>query len=105
MVPRKRSARTLLLGVDGGGTKTRAVVTDGEDRILGEGSAGPSNPLRVGFEDALAAIRKVDDHACEVAGEGRSRIKRYRFLLISGWTAENCETETRTVFTAARGTL
>ena len=74
MVPRKRTARTLLLGVDGGGTKTRAVVTDGEYRILGEGSAGPSNPLRVGFEDALAAIRTAVDHACEAAGVSRSEI-------------------------------
>src|SRR5438067_13096087 len=41
-------AQTYLLGVDGGGTKTRAIVVDARQKVLGEGEAGPSNPLRVG---------------------------------------------------------
>ena len=35
--------------------------------ILGEGLAGPSNPLRVGIANAAAAIREAVDQACEVA--------------------------------------
>jgi N-acetylglucosamine kinase-like BadF-type ATPase len=71
MPPRKRVSRTLLLGVDGGATKTRAILTDAEYRILGEGVAGPSNPLRVGYENALAAILAAVDQACEAAGVQR----------------------------------
>jgi N-acetylglucosamine kinase-like BadF-type ATPase len=68
MGPRKRASRTLLLGIDGGGTKTRAIVTDAQFRVLGEGVAGPSNPLRVGFENAFAAIKDAAHQACEAAG-------------------------------------
>lgn len=60
--------RRLFLGVDGGGSKTRAVVIaeDGE-RVLGEGAAGASNPMRVGFPSALAAIREAIDEALHAA--------------------------------------
>ena len=54
------------MGVDGGGTRTRAVVLDGE-RVLGEGTSGPSNPLRVGVANGAAAIREAIDKACSAA--------------------------------------
>lgn len=57
----------LVLGVDGGGTKTRAVVVDEEQKVLGEGFAGPSNPLRVGVGSAAAAIREAIERACVAA--------------------------------------
>lgn len=68
------AARTLLLGVDGGGSKTRAVVTDGAGVVLGEGLAGPSNPLRVGVGEAVSAIRDAVDKACAEAGVRRVEI-------------------------------
>jgi N-acetylglucosamine kinase-like BadF-type ATPase len=40
--------------------------------ILGEGVAGPSNPLRVGIANAAAAVREAIDKACEVARIRRS---------------------------------
>ena len=46
----------IFLGVDGGGTSTRALVTDESGAVLGRGKAGPSNPLAVGWEPAVAAI-------------------------------------------------
>jgi len=61
----------LLLGVDGGGTKTRAVVSDGDGRTLGEGAAGPSNPLRVGVAEAAVAVREAAERACAAAGVRR----------------------------------
>lgn len=64
----KARRRELLLGVDGGGTKTRAVITDSDFQVLGEGIAGPSNPLRVGIGNAAAAIREAFDKACAAAG-------------------------------------
>ena len=67
MSPRRIHGRELVLGVDGGGTKTRAIITDAGDHVLGEGLAGPSNPLRVGISNAAAAIRDAVDKACAEA--------------------------------------
>ena len=58
--------RQLVVGVDGGGTRTRAVVLNGPT-ILGEGAAGPSNPLRVGVANGATAIREAVDKACAAA--------------------------------------
>jgi glucosamine kinase len=68
MGPREQSTRKVLLGVDGGGTKTRAVITDSRYGVLGEAIAGPSNPLRVGFENAFVNIREAVEKACAAAG-------------------------------------
>ncbi len=45
----------LLLGVDGGGTRCRARLSDSFGSILGEGSAGPAN-IRFGPEPSFAAV-------------------------------------------------
>jgi N-acetylglucosamine kinase-like BadF-type ATPase len=74
MSPPRNQGRELLLGVDGGGTKTRAVIADAQHRVLGEGTAGPSNPLRVGIGSAAAAIREAVDKACAAAGVRRGDI-------------------------------
>ena len=67
ILPRRLAPlRELVAGVDGGGTRTRAVVLDG-NRIVGEGEAGPSNPLRVGVAAGVAAIRDAIDRACAAA--------------------------------------
>jgi N-acetylglucosamine kinase-like BadF-type ATPase len=61
------SDSTLLLAVDGGGTKTEAVIADLEGNILGRGLGPGSNPYSVGFarfgdsvsaavEDALRGV-------------------------------------------------
>jgi len=64
----------FFVGVDGGGTKTRAVVMDGEQLIIGEGLAGPSNPLRVGLGAAASAVRASIESACEAARVSRASI-------------------------------
>lgn len=69
---RRPSSRRAVVGVDGGGTKTRAVVLGADYSILGEGLAGASNPLRVGIAGAATAIREAVDRACEVAQMRRS---------------------------------
>src|SRR5829696_5830212 len=73
--PPALAARTLVLGVDGGGSKTRAVVADAAGAVLGEGLAGPSNPLRVGVGEAVGAIREAVDKACALAGVRRADIR------------------------------
>jgi N-acetylglucosamine kinase-like BadF-type ATPase len=46
----------LLLGVDGGGSKTHALVADGEGRLLGFGRSGGSNYEAVGIAQAKKAL-------------------------------------------------
>ncbi|HEX8338102.1 MAG TPA: BadF/BadG/BcrA/BcrD ATPase family protein [Pyrinomonadaceae bacterium] len=72
--PRALAAPGFVVGVDGGGSKTRAVVADGAGEVLGEGLAGPSNPLRVGVDEAAGAIRDAVDRACVEAGVRRVEI-------------------------------
>ncbi|MBA3694229.1 MAG: hypothetical protein H0W77_12460, partial [Acidobacteria bacterium] len=36
----------LYLGVDGGGTKSQAILLNEEKKAIGEGLSGASNPLR-----------------------------------------------------------
>ena len=74
LATRRVQPREIFAGVDGGGTKTHAVVMDQDDNILGEGHAGPSNPLRVGITVAAAAIREAIDRACAAARIRRSEI-------------------------------
>ncbi|HWI50698.1 MAG TPA: BadF/BadG/BcrA/BcrD ATPase family protein [Symbiobacteriaceae bacterium] len=62
------SAPGLLVGIDGGGTKTRCLVADMAGRILGEGHAGPSNYQAVGQQAATAALRSAVDAALAAAG-------------------------------------
>ncbi len=64
---RRLHAQNSVVGVDGGGTKTEAVIMDANLRLIGEGLAGPSNPLRVGIAAAAAAIREAIDSACAMA--------------------------------------
>jgi N-acetylglucosamine kinase-like BadF-type ATPase len=61
------SRGTYFLGIDGGGTKTHAVITDSACRILGEGFSGASNPLRAGLEEAVSHIERAVTDACAQA--------------------------------------
>ncbi len=57
-----------FLGIDGGGTKTQAVVIDSEGRVIGEGLSGAANPLRVGLEEAISNVGQAVSDACARAG-------------------------------------
>ncbi len=46
----------FVIGVDGGGTKTRALIGDLSGRVLGRGEAGPSNVQAVGVAATYAAL-------------------------------------------------
>jgi len=70
----KRQSYQLYLGVDGGGTKTNIALMNDAREIVGEGSGGPSNPLRVGVETAVANIAKAIDQACDSGGVSRGDI-------------------------------
>jgi N-acetylglucosamine kinase-like BadF-type ATPase len=57
----------LLLGVDGGGSKTLALVADARGTVLGRGEAESSNYQSVGFSAATAAIEAATSMALEQA--------------------------------------
>lgn len=59
---------TVVIGVDGGGTKTRCLVADQERRTLGEGLAGPSNFRAVGLQTAVANLEQAVTAALQQAG-------------------------------------
>lgn len=58
----------LILGLDGGGSKTRALLADRTGRVLGVGSAPSSNYQTVGFAAATAAIVAALQQAARQAG-------------------------------------
>jgi len=72
---------TVVLGVDGGGTKTHAVLADETGRVLGAGSSGPSNWEMVGLRGAGDAIGDALDRALAESGVERGAIEAATFGL------------------------
>jgi glucosamine kinase len=64
----------LVLGFDGGGTKTECVLMDPAGKIMARSFSGPSNPYRVGVETATREIEKAADHCLQEARVGRHAI-------------------------------
>jgi N-acetylglucosamine kinase-like BadF-type ATPase len=72
-----------IIGVDGGGTKTLALLADLDGNVLARGMSGPANLNAVGFDAACAALENsihtaMRDHRGEIsalclglAGAGR----------------------------------
>ncbi len=58
---------TVLLAIDGGGTRTRCIAIDRDGGIRGEGRAGASNHLHVPMEAATAALRSATGAALSAA--------------------------------------
>jgi N-acetylglucosamine kinase-like BadF-type ATPase len=50
---------TLLLGIDGGGTKTTALLAEADGRVLGRGMTGSSNYHVIGADMACKTIREA----------------------------------------------
>lgn len=65
----------IFLGLDGGGSKTTCAIGD-ESSLLGSGTAGGSNILRVGQAQAREAIVAAIRQACAVANVTPDQIKR-----------------------------
>jgi len=70
---RRRRVETMnsyFVGLDGGGSKTSAIVVDGSMNVFGEGHSGPSNFLRVGIEEATHNLSEAITQATIEAGIG-----------------------------------
>src|SRR6266700_1266925 len=74
---------TYFLGVDGGASKTAALVIDDSGKSLGSGVAGPSNHLRVGIENAARNIERAVNKAL-VAADVASREIHWAYCGIAG---------------------
>jgi N-acetylglucosamine kinase-like BadF-type ATPase len=71
----------LVVGVDAGGTTSRAVLASVDGRILGRGLAGPGNPLSAGPAPAAAAIVEA---VREAIGEHPPRLIRAAVVGLAG---------------------
>ena len=66
----------LFLGIDGGGSRTEACLGDERGRILALAAAGPSNPLKVGMEEAKKELLRAAGRvlkAVSTAADGNER--------------------------------
>ena len=67
----------LYLGIDAGGTQTRARLVSGEGEILGIGQAGPAN-TPTGLPDAFRAVEEAWSQALRQAGLGEPDLSSIR---------------------------
>ncbi len=79
----------LYLGVDGGNSSTRALLTDGGGTVLGYGSNGNSNYQSVGLEAAIKHVLGAVDEACRSAGLPTGRIEYIYFALAGDDVADD----------------
>lgn len=65
------ATHSYVAGVDGGATKTTALIADENGKILGRGKSGSSNYHNVGVKAATESIRDSVKRAMKNAGIGR----------------------------------
>ena len=80
----------IFLGIDGGGSKTSCLIGD-ETSVLGTGTAGGSNMVRVGEAKARESLAKAIGQACTVASLKPSQIDRVCVGLAGAARAEISE--------------
>lgn len=74
----------LVLGIDGGGTKTVACLgrlADANESVLGTGVAGPGNPRAIGFPQAQSNIDAAIESAFADAQLPRTTVRAACFAL------------------------
>ncbi len=62
------------LGVDIGGTKSHALIADGDGNTVGFGTYGPGNHEEVGYEGLRIALQTVTEKALSMAGLTKNQI-------------------------------
>ncbi|MEU9190041.1 BadF/BadG/BcrA/BcrD ATPase family protein [Streptomyces sp. NPDC048484] len=79
-------AQDLVVGLDAGGTRTRAVLAAAVDgRVLGEGAAGPGNALTV-------PVPRLTDHLAEAIARAVPERARARVVAVAGGFAGAAQT-------------
>lgn len=87
---------TFFLGIDGGGTRTRAFLVDEAVRQGWWGEAGPTNPNFVAAEEVRANLEEAIGLACRAAGAKRTECVSV-FLGAAGLTTERGRRELESV--------
>ncbi|MDD5542664.1 MAG: BadF/BadG/BcrA/BcrD ATPase family protein [Acidobacteriia bacterium] len=64
----------ILIGIDGGGTKTEAAAATEDGRILGTFEAGPSNVFKVDAAASAAALESVIEGCLKKAGADKKNV-------------------------------
>ncbi len=72
---------TIVLGVDGGGSKTHLAICDESGAVLGAATSGPSNWETVGLRGASDAIGDAIEKALAASGVRRDQIEAAVFGL------------------------
>ena len=78
---------SIFLGIDGGGTKTSCVIGD-ESSLLGAGTSGGSNVVRVGEHQARESLGAAIRQACAAAKVNPAQIQRTCVGIAGGALAE-----------------
>jgi glucosamine kinase len=81
---------TLLLGVDGGGTRCRARLCAPAGGKVGEGVAGPAN-IRLGMDASLAAVLQATRQCLQEAGLSNRDLTRIAACLALAGASEPAE--------------
>lgn len=65
----------VVLGLDGGGTKTQAQAATADGQVVGDGTAGACNIAFMPLEDALQSALGASDAALTAAGANRRNVR------------------------------
>ncbi|MFJ8464426.1 BadF/BadG/BcrA/BcrD ATPase family protein [Streptomyces swartbergensis] len=75
---KRRGASSLVVGLDAGGTRIRAVLATADDgRPVGEGASGPGNALTV-------PVPQLTEHLAEAVGRAVPESARARVVAVAG---------------------
>ena len=72
---------SYVVGVDGGGSQTTAVVADLDGRLIAKGRAGGSNHQGPGIDEALRQVRRAVDAALDAAQVPASAVEFVQYGL------------------------
>ncbi len=81
----------IYIGVDGGGTKTKVLISDSTGNIIGEGLGGPSN-IRLSVSQAWESINKAVDSAlfnAEIEGNNIKSCKLHAGMGLAGYSVRD----------------
>lgn len=91
---RTAASAAIVLGLDGGGTKTHAVVVDERGTVLGFGTSGPSNWESVGIGGAHEAVAAAVDAALGAARLRRGTVTAAAYALAGyDWPSDDARME------------
>jgi N-acetylglucosamine kinase-like BadF-type ATPase len=94
----------IYLGIDGGGSKTSCLIGD-ESTVLGAGTGGPSNVVRVGEAQARESLTTAIRQACRVANLEPSQIASVCVGLAGAARPEISEVVTRIISGVVSGKI